>query len=161
MPDHLIRLAEGCADIALARQLFQEYQAGLGVDLCFQGFAQELAGLPGAYTPPRGCLLLAGTAADPHGCAALRPLEGAEATPRCAEMKRLYVRPQARGRGLGRALALAILAHARAMGYREIKLDTLAQMQAAGALYAALGFRECPAYYRNPLGGTLYMALTL
>jgi len=157
----LIRSAESAADVAAARALFEEYAAALDVDLCFQGFADELASLPGAYAPPRGRLLLAGAPSAPIGCVALRPLPAdAPATATC-EIKRLYVRPAARGTGLGAALARAILAEARAIGYREARLDTLASMTAAQALYASLGFRECAAYYHNPLGGTVYMALAL
>jgi len=157
----LIRPAAGAAAFAAARQLFEEYAAGLGVDLCFQGFAEEVATLPGAYAPPRGRLLLAGDPAAPTGCIALRPLPADDDNTTTAEIKRLYVRPVARGTGLGGALARAILAEARAIGYREVKLDTLPQMAAAQALYASLGFRPCEAYYRNPLGGTVYMALAL
>jgi putative acetyltransferase len=161
MPDHVIRVASTRDDIAIARKLFEEYQAQLGVDLCFQGFAEELAMLPGAYAEPDGFILLAGSVADPLGCVALRPLEPDASNSRSAEMKRLYVRTQARGTGLGRALAEAVIDRARRLGYAQLKLDTLAQMQAARALYRALGFRECPAYYHNPLGGTAYMALSL
>jgi len=161
MPEHLIRPAQSAEDIALARCLFEEYQAELGVDLCFQGFAEELANLPGAYAPPKGFILLAGIAEQPLGCVALRPLDAASARATCAEMKRLYVRASARGTGLGRALALAVLDGARRLGYAEVKLDTLAQMQSARALYRNLGFRECEPYYHNPLGGTMYMGVSL
>jgi ribosomal protein S18 acetylase RimI-like enzyme len=157
----LIRAATSAADIAEARALFEDYAARLGVDLCFQNFAEELAGLPGAYAPPRGRLLLAGSAGAATGCVALRPLPGAGRDRAAGEIKRLYVRPEARGAGLGRRLAEAVLAEARAAGYRELKLDTLATMNAARALYAALGFRECGAYYHNPLQGTVYMTLVL
>ncbi|MEO5765276.1 MAG: GNAT family N-acetyltransferase [Casimicrobiaceae bacterium] len=157
----LIRPVSSVADVAAARALFEEYAAGLRVDLCFQGFAQELESLPGAYAPPRGRLLLAGVAAAPAGCVALRPLPPDGATTAVAEIKRLYVRPAGRGSGLGTALARAIVAEARAIGYRELKLDTLSSMTAAQALYRSLGFRECAAYYHNPLGGTVYMALAL
>ncbi|MGE5170431.1 MAG: GNAT family N-acetyltransferase [Rudaea sp.] len=142
--------------MAAARALFEEYAAALGVDLCFQNFAQELAGLPGDYAPPRGCLLLAEREAEHLGCVALRPL-----TDDTGEVKRLYVRPKARGLGVGRALAEAVIERARAIGYRELKLDTLATMHEAQALYASLGFRECAPYYRNPLRGTVYMALEM
>jgi GNAT superfamily N-acetyltransferase len=154
----LIRPAAAARDVAQARALFEEYAAGLGVDLCFQDFAGELASLPGAYAPPRGRLLLAGPPGQPVGCIALRPLGDASDV---GEVKRLYVRPEARGTGLGRRLVEAVLAEARAIGYRELKLDTLATMVAARALYEALGFRECGAYYRNPLPGTVYMTLAL
>jgi ribosomal protein S18 acetylase RimI-like enzyme len=154
----VLRDAEGDADMDAARALFREYAAALGVDLCFQNFAQELADLPGAYAPPRGCLLFAERNGERLGCVALRPLEDYEAT---GEVKRLYVRPEARGLGVGRALAQAVIERARALGYRELKLDTLATMHEAQALYASLGFRECEAYYANPLGGTVYMALRI
>lgn len=151
-----IRPADGAHDIALARALFREYQAALGVDLCFQGFAQELASLPGAYAPPRGRLLLAGPPGDAFGCVALRPLADD-----AGEVKRLYVQPRARGGGWGRRLAQAIVDEARGIGYRVLKLDTLASMQEARSLYASLGFVPCEPYYHNPLGGTVYLKLTL
>ena len=155
MPD-LIRPATGAAQVAQARALFEAYAAQLGVSLCFQDFDRELATLPGAYAPPRGGLWLAGPDDAPIGCIALRPLDGDT-----AELKRLYVAPAARGTGLGRRLAETAIGYARDTGYRAIKLDTLAQMEAARALYARLGFRPCAAYYHNPLGGTMYMELTL
>ena len=159
--DELIRSAAGAVDIAMARALFEEYAATLNVDLCFQGFAAELASLPGAYAPPRGRLMLAGPPDAPVGCVALRPLPADDSTTPVAEIKRLYVRPAARGTGLGGALARAIVAEARAIGYAEVRLDTLASMTAARALYASLGFRACAAYYDNPLPGTAYMSLAL
>jgi putative acetyltransferase len=155
----LIRHAVTAAEIAQARLLFEEYAASIGVDLCFQNFSTELATLPGAYASPRGALLLAGPALHPSGCVALRPLPDGD--PLIGEVKRLYVRPDARGSGLGRALALQMLGEASAIGYRELKLDTLPTMAAARALYASLGFRECAAYYRNPLDGVVYMSLAL
>jgi len=155
----LIRDARVPDEIAVVRSMFEEYAAALDVDLCFQGFDGELAQLPGYYAPPRGCLLFAEDAQGIAGCAALRPLESHG--PDVGEMKRLYVRPAARGSGAGRALAQAVLARARAIGYREIRLDTLASMDAARALYASLGFRECAAYYLNPLAGVAYMSLPL
>jgi putative acetyltransferase len=154
----LIRHAVTAAEIAEARVLFEEYAASIGVDLCFQNFSEELATLPGAYARPRGALLLAG-AVRPSGCVALRPLPDGD--PLIGEVKRLYVRPDARGSGLGRALVAQILADAAAIGYRELKLDTLPTMGAARLLYASLGFRECAAYYRNPLPGVVYMSLSL
>jgi putative acetyltransferase len=157
-----IRQAATPAEIAQARALFEEYAAWLGVDLCFQGFADELATLPGAYAPPRGRLLLAGALGDAHGCVALRPLvSGAASEAPVGEVKRLYVRPTARGTGLGLRLAVALIDAARAIGYRELKLDTLAQMHAAQSLYAKLGFRPCAPYYCNPLPGAVYLALSL
>jgi len=167
VPGELIRAVATAAEVAQARVLFEEYAAQLGVSLCFQDFDRELATLPGSYAPPRGGLWLAGAcdedggpAGEPYGCVALRPLvhEGEDpARADSAEIKRLYVRPGARGTGLGRRLAETALAGARERRYRVVKLDTLAQMEAARALYASLGFRPCAAYYHNPLGGTLYM----
>jgi ribosomal protein S18 acetylase RimI-like enzyme len=157
-----IRSAETPADIAAARHLFGEYAASLGVDLCFQGFAGELAGLPGDYAAPQGRLLLAHRGSVDVGCVALRPLrDAADPHAGAGEIKRLYVRPSARGGGLGRALVEAVIGHARAIGYREIRLDTLATMGEARALYASLGFRECEPYCDNPIPGTSWMALSL
>lgn len=164
-----IRVAQGPADIESARCLFGEYAASLGVDLCFQGFAAELAGLPGDYAPPRGCLLLARRPPIDVGCAALRPLQGGgdmsgdggDLRSDVGEIKRLYLRPVARGSGLGRALMEAVLRQARAIGYRELRLDTLATMREARALYASLGFRECEPYCENPLPGASWMSLAL
>jgi ribosomal protein S18 acetylase RimI-like enzyme len=164
-----VRQATTPADIAAARALFVEYAAWLNVDLCFQGFDEELAALPGAYAPPQGRLLLAGGTGGAVGCIALRPLEAnpghggdtAAAPPVTGEVKRLYVRPECRDGGWGRKLAEALLAEARTIGYRELKLDTLEWMTAARRLYASLGFAECSPYYRNPLPGVVYMARTL
>jgi putative acetyltransferase len=152
----LIRQAQSAADFAHARSLFEEYAAWLAIDLCFQGFAEELATLPGAYAPPRGRLLLAGAVDAPVGCIALRPL-----TDDAGEVKRLYVKPSARGGGLGEALVQAILNDARAIGYRELKLDTIDWMRDARRLYARLGFVECSPYYHNPVPGAVYMSLAL
>jgi ribosomal protein S18 acetylase RimI-like enzyme len=158
----VIRDAVGDADVARVRCLFAAYAASLDVDLCFQNFAQELAGLPGDYVPPQGCLLIADAGGNAQGCVALRPLPGAdEARVRTGEVKRLYVDPRARGTGVGRALMQALFDRARGAGYRELKLDTLATMTSARALYASLGFRECAAYYDNPLPGVAYMSLVL
>ena len=135
------------------RALFLEYAAQLGFSLCFQGFDKELAGLPGAYGPPRGALLLA----TGEGCVGLRPIDA-----RTAEMKRLYVRPQARGTGLGRRLAAAVVEAARSRGYERVVLDTIAgKMDAAIALYRAMGFREIAPYYDNPLPGAIYLEMAL
>ena len=141
--------------IATARRLFKEYEASLGIELTFQGFAQEVAGLPGAYAPPAGRLLLA-TGAEPAGCVALRPLGGG-----ICEMKRLYVRPTARGARLGRRLAETVIREARTIGYARMRLDTLPSMKDAFALYQTLGFREIAPYYATPIAGTRFMELSL
>ena len=154
-----IRQASGAADFALARSLFEEYARWLTEDLCFQGFAQELATLPGAYAPPRGRLLLAGPAGDAFGCVALRPLDDDASS--VAEVKRLYVQPRARGEHWGRKLASLVIDEARRIGYRELKLDTLQRMTQARHLYESLGFVECAPYYHNPLGAPVYMRLDL
>jgi GNAT superfamily N-acetyltransferase len=157
-----IRAAATTDDFAEARALFQEYAAWLAVDLCFQGFAEELATLPGAYAPPRGMLLLAGPAGATLGCIALRPLTYDESPlGAVAEVKRLYVRPAARAMGLGRRLVQAVIEGARALGYVELKLDTLDRMAEAHSLYAKLGFRACAPYYDNPLPGAVYMSRVL
>ena len=152
-----IRQATTVDDVGRARALFVEYAQWLKVDLCFQGFAEELKALPGAYAPPFGRLLLAGTTDAAFACIALRPLESA----RLAEVKRLYVQPAHRGQRWGYRLAERLIAEARVIGYRELKLDTLEWMTSARILYASLGFRECAAYYDNPLAGVVYMRLEL
>jgi len=154
-----IRQAGDARDIALARALFQEYAAWLDEDLCFQGFADELATLPGAYAPPRGRLYLVGPPAEAFGCIALRPL--GEDTSGVAEVKRLYVQPHARGGHWGRRLASRVIDDARSIGYRELKLDTLERMTQARQLYESLGFVECEPYYHNPMGAPVYMRLQL
>jgi GNAT superfamily N-acetyltransferase len=151
-----LRAAASAEDVAACRELFQEYQRGLGVSLCFQGFDVELASLPGDYVAPRGRLFLALHRGIPAGCVAMRPLFH-----RDAEMKRLYVRPAHRGAGLGRILAERIVEEARALGYEELKLDTLPQMQAAQRMYEKLGFRDTAPYNDNPVAGVRFMALDL
>ena len=159
-PQTTIRVATGALDVALARALFEEYAAWLAVDLCFQGFADELATLPGSYAPPLGRLLLVGSPQDAFGCVALRPLDAANAV-RAGEVKRLYVQPRARGLGWGARLVRRLVDEARAIGYEELKLDTLERMSGARRVYAALGFKECAAYYPNPLESPIYMSLAL
>lgn len=140
----LIRRAIWPDDLPIVRELFLEYAASLGFSLCFQGFDRELAGLPGAYAPPRGGLLLAGEKNDVGGVVALRPLDGD-----ACEMKRLYVRPAWRGRGLGERLAKAILGEGAALGYRVMRLDTHLSMASAGKLYRGLGFVTIERYNDN------------
>jgi putative acetyltransferase len=147
----------GPGDLDRVRALFNEYAAGLGFSLCFQGFARELAELPGAYAPPGGRLLLAraGDGTD-AGCVALRPI-----APDGGEMKRLFVRPGFRGLGLGRRLAEAVIGAARDIGYRRVCLDTLPSMGEAIGLYRSLGFRAADPYYANPVEGAMFFELDL
>lgn len=151
-----IRDALTAQDVEQARELFAEYARWLGEDLCFQGFASELAGLPGEYAPPRGRLLLVGPPGGAFGCVALRPLDET-----VGEVKRMYVQPARRGEGWGRRLAASIIAQAQVIGYRELVLDTLSRLVVARAVYAELGFEECAPYYDNPLAGVVYMRLKL
>jgi putative acetyltransferase len=151
-----LRQAASPADVATARALFEEYQRSLGFSLCFQNFDAELAGLPGAYAPPEGRLLLAFAGGAPAGCVALRKIgEG------ICEMKRLWVKPAFRGAGLGRRLAEEILRDARKTGYRAVRLDTLPSMREAQALYESLGFLDIPPYNDHPIEGTRFMEATL
>lgn len=153
-PAFHIRPARSAADLDAVRALFGVYAASLDVDLCFQGFAEELAALPGKYAPPAGELLLAcGERDEPLGCVALRPI-----TADWCEMKRLFVTPEARGMGVGRALVDAIMAEADRIGYREMRLDTLPGMTGAIALYRQAGFRPIEPYYDTPVAGTLFLA---
>jgi putative acetyltransferase len=151
-----IRPASSPDDLDRARVLFQEYAASLPFDLSFQDFDRELAGLPGAYAPPSGALLVAIDEGVAAGCIALRILE-----PGVCEMKRLYVRPAHRGSGLGRSLVEAILREARALGYERMRLDTVPGMEAAIALYRACGFREIAPYRPNPIPGALFLEADL
>lgn len=155
-----LHLASSPADLDAIRLLFREYAAALKVDLCFQNFEQELAGLPGDYASPRGSLLLATVAGEPAGCCALRALDTSD-YPNAAEMKRLYVRPSYRGMGLGRRLAEEILEQALQAGFESVLLDTLDDMEAARALYDELGFQDIPPYYYNPIAGAHYLKVDL
>jgi ribosomal protein S18 acetylase RimI-like enzyme len=148
--------AASADDLATARALFREYAGTLDVDLCVQGFEEELATLPGAYAPPRGRLLLARVDGSPAGCVALRPLDK-----ELCEMKRLYVRPAFRGLSLGRRLVELLLSEARQAGYRWMVLDTLPSMQSAQALYRSVGFEPVAPYYHSPHPQAVYMGLTL
>ncbi len=182
-PDIVLVTPDPGSELDITRSIFLEYAASLGIDLCFQNFDAELADLPGDYAEPRGALLLALVDAGPGGsqseragvptlkrangieayvagCCALRPLDMAD-YPNAAEMKRLYVRPQFRGLGLGRQMAEAILDAARGAGYACVLLDTLDDMESARALYEDLGFVEVPPYYHNPIAGSHYLKVDL
>ena len=149
--------AESATQIAQARDLFLEYAKSLNFDLCFQSFDKELAGLPGDYAPPDGRLLLAEYQGQLAGCVALHKLDA-----QVCEMKRLYLRPQFRGKGIGRALTETLITEARSLGYRRMRLDTVEPvMKDAVAMYRRFGFKEIAAYRVNPIAGTLYMELEL
>ena len=156
MSANVIRIvhAESAAHFETAKELFLEYAAGLGVDLCFQDFDHELANLSAQYSPPTGTLLLAVVDATTAGCVALRRWDDD-----VCEMKRLYVREPFRRLKLGRLLATDIIDEARKLGYHRLRLDTLPSMQAAQSLYRSLGFRDVSAYRHNPIAGTVYMEL--
>jgi len=158
-------------EVPLVRALFEEYATALGIDLCFQNFAAELAGLPGAYARPTGRLLLAWLDGAAAGCVALRPLVAAccsadhsklmADSPESAEVKRLYVPSRFRGHGIGRVLAQRVLAEAAAAGYRRTCLDTLPSMTEAIGLYKSLGFATVAPYYENPVPGALFFTREL
>jgi ribosomal protein S18 acetylase RimI-like enzyme len=155
--DFVFAQAQSPAQIAQARELFLEYAQSLGFSLCFQGFDKELASLPGDYSPPSGRLLLAEFEGQPAGCVALHRLEH----PIC-EMKRLYLRPQFRGKAQGRTLADRIIREARQIGYQRMRLDTVEPvMKDAVAMYRKIGFYEIAPYCANPIPGALYMELLL
>lgn len=152
--------AESAEQIEDARGIFREYAEGLGVDLCFQGFEAELAGLPGEYAPPGGALLLAYVDGALAGCGAVRPLHDVDYANAC-EMKRLYVRPAFRRFGLGRLLTQRLMDCAARTGYSVLLLDTLDDMESARGLYRTLGFEEIPPYYFNPIPGAHYLKVDL
>jgi GNAT superfamily N-acetyltransferase len=151
-----LREPSSFADLAVVRLLFEEYRNWLGIDLGFQRFDQELTSLPGDYGRPRGRLWLAMMGAEAAGCAAIRPIGE-----RDCEMKRLYVRPAHRGKGVGKRLASTAVAAAKELGYGRVLLDTLASMSDATRLYRSLGFRETEPYTYNPFPDALYFALDL
>jgi GNAT superfamily N-acetyltransferase len=156
MPGLTIDFAITPSDLRLIRELFEEYAASLPADLTFQRFGEELATIPGGYSAPTGCLLLARNDTVPVGCVGIRPLE-----PGIAELKRLFVRETDRARGTGRALIQAALAFAERAGYQRIRLDTLPHMTSALTLYDRVGFRVIPAYRYNPVPGTVFLELVL
>ena len=145
----IVEITQGGALADAVRDLFLEYGESLGFNTCFGGFDQELVTLPGDYAPPRGCLLLAKEGGEAAGCVGVRPLDAAS-----CEMKRLFVRPQYRGQGLGRRLAETAITRAGAAGNLQIFLDTLPTMREARTLYAALGFTACVPYYDNRFLGS-------
>jgi len=151
-----IRPAELPGDLPVVRQLFSEYAEGLGIDLGFQGFEEELASLPGKYAPPLGRLLLAWHEGRAVGCVGLRRIDD-----ETCEMKRLYVQPGLRGQRLGRRLAERVCREARDAGYRRICLDTLPTMASAQELYRSLGFEPVEPYVYNPIAGARFLALEL
>ena len=151
-----IREASSQLDYEGSRRLFEEYASAIGFDLGFQGFDQEVASLPGEYASARGCILLAESGGALRGCVALRALSA-----EVCEMKRLYVRPEWRGLGIGRALAMAVVAAARVRGYSRMRLDTVAGMVEARRLYESLGFREIAPYRHNPLEGACFFEFEL
>ncbi len=149
-------------DVLKARELFEEYAAWLGINLCFQNFDRELSELPGQYSPPYGRLFLATQDNQIAGCVALRKIFSERVRDPIAEMKRLYVRPQFRGQGLGRSLTEAVIEAARAIGFRRIRLDTIpGKMDQAMALYHSLGFKNIEPYYINPVERAAFMELEL
>jgi ribosomal protein S18 acetylase RimI-like enzyme len=153
-----IRRASTAEDFSIAAAMFREYQQDINVDLCFQSFERELETLADMYGPPGGALFLAtrSTDGEPAGCVGLRALEHG-----ICEMKRLYVRREARGHHLGRELVNVVVTEARRLGYTHVRLDTLASMTAARTLYASLGFVTIPPYNEHPVEGTEFMELTL
>ncbi len=140
----------------VVEELFREYASSIGVDICFQGFEQELANLPGKYAAPQGCVLLAFVEGKLAGCGALRPLDVAT-----CEMKRLYVRSEFRGHHFGRNLVESLIDVAKVVGYEKMRLDTLQTMQAAQTLYESVGFQPIAPYYDNPLDAVVYLELKL
>ena len=152
---HILQ-AETGKNLKRARTIFKEYAASLDFDLDFQDFREELNSLPGQYTSPSGRLLIAMYGDKPAGCIALRKLSHG-----VCEMKRLYVKPQFRGLGIGRALTEAIIEEAKRIRYARMRLDTVPSMEEARALYVSIGFKEIKPYRYNPIEGSRFMELSL
>lgn len=152
----LFYLANDPKRIDEVRLLIQEYASSLGLDLCFQNFDQEMTTLPGDYSPPTGALLLAEDQGKAVGCVAIKKISN-----EVCEMKRLYVRPNSRGKGVGKVLTETILQKARTFGYKRVRLDTLPSMKEAVSMYVSMGFKPIEAYRYNPVEGTLYLELEL
>lgn len=157
-PERAMRIenAEGAEFLETVRTLFREYETNIRVSLCFQGFEEELASLPGAYAQPSGRLLVAFDWDEPAGCGAFRQLENG-----VCEMKRLFVRPEHQGKAIGAALARALIEQAIEAGYSRMRLDTMPSMTRAITMYRALGFKEIPAYRFNPVPGSMFFELRL
>jgi putative acetyltransferase len=151
----VIQVTQG-DELLYVRALFEEYAASLNFNLCFQGFKEELANLPGNYAPPEGRMLLALHSSEPAGCVGLQRFEE-----RICEMKRLYVCPRFRGLGIGRTLAETIISEARKIGYKRMWLDTVPSMREAQLLYQSIGFKDVGPYRYNPIYGTRFMELAL
>jgi ribosomal protein S18 acetylase RimI-like enzyme len=151
----IVRVADSAA-LARARELFLAYAEWIGIDLSFQNFPEEVENLPGGYAAPEGALLLAFYKNNPAGCVAMRKIDGD-----ICEMKRLYVRPEFHGLGLGKRLAQEIIIEAKELGYKKMRLDTLLKMASAQGLYRSLGFKEIAPYRFNPEPGAVFMELDL
>lgn len=151
-----IHFVTSSIELNVVRDMFIEYAESLGFSLCFQSFDKELAELPGEYAPPSGCLILALNETVPCGCAALRKLEAG-----ICEMKRLYTKPEFRGKGIGKMLVNTLIDEARKIGYVKMRLDTIPKMKEAIDLYRKIGFKEIKPYRENPIEGALYMELDL
>ena len=160
LPDIRLQVPDSPALLDATRELFSEYAQALGIDLCFQNFEAELAGLPGDYAAPQGCLMLAFVDGELAGCGGFRPLGDVDYANAC-EMKRLFVRRAFRRFGLGRLLTQALIDGALQAGYSAMLLDTLDDMEAARGLYESLGFIEVPPYYFNPIPGAHYLKVEL
>ena len=155
----IIKHADSLSEIEMIKNLFNEYVLSLGENLDFQGYDSELSSLPGIYSPPSGTLLLALDNGQPAGCAALKKIGGPEN--KICEMKRLYVKPEYRGKKLGKKLASMIIEEAVKKGYRIMYLDTLERLKAAMNMYSSLGFTKTEPYYNNPIEDAVYLKLDL